>query len=48
MAVVLQDLYGLVSHKEMALVAGKKGVEPPRTLVAYGGKRRYCIFFGRR
>lgn len=29
MAVVLQDLYGLVSHKEMALVAGKKGLNRP-------------------
>lgn len=29
MAVVLQDLYGLVSHKQMALVAGKKGMNRP-------------------
>lgn len=29
MAVVLQDLYGLVSHKQMALVAGKKGLNRP-------------------
>ena len=29
MAVVLQDLYGLVSYKQMALVAGKKGMNRP-------------------
>lgn len=29
MAVVLQDLYGLVSHKQMALIAGKKGMNRP-------------------
>jgi hypothetical protein len=29
MAVILQDLYGLVSHKQMALVAGEKGLNRP-------------------
>lgn len=29
MAVVLKDLYGLVSHKQMALVAGKMGMNRP-------------------
>lgn len=48
MAVILQDLYGLVSHKQMALVAGEKGLNRPVRWLHMVESVDIASFFGRR